>query len=501
MSRKLLFSVCALLLAGACRTTRPTTQSGVATGLPQIQREFRAAWVATVANINWPSKPGLPVEIQQNEAIRLLDLLSQNHFNAVVFQIRPQCDALYQSALEPWSYYLTGKQGQAPDPYYDPLEFWINEAHKRGLELHVWLNPYRAHHTAGGEITEHSIVSRRPELAVQLKNGMWWLDPAKEETQDHSYQVVMDIVSRYDIDGVHFDDYFYPYPSYNENEDFPDDDTYRNYQNKGGKLTQEDWRREKVNGFIKRLYKGIKKEKKHVKFGISPFGIWQPGYPAGIEGFNQYDQLYADAKLWLNKGWIDYFAPQLYWPINQIPQSYPVLLEWWRVENLKNRHLWPGINIGRFQGTQAGDETINQIMIARALLQSSPGVIHWSIGPLQKNDSLAQQILSGPYRSPALVPPSPWLSGKRPGTPTLILKEQQTKTTLEIEADSEFRQVVIYYLKDSKWNSTVLPCDNCVFDVGQFTPYMMESRRLLISIIDRFGQESRPALFDDRYRG
>src|SRR5688572_20674188 len=184
----------------SCKTTKPVVQQKLSATVPSTMREFRAAWVATVANINWPSKPGLPVTQQKEEAIKLLDFLATNNFNAVILQVRPQADALYKSNLEPWSYYLTGKQGQAPDPFYDPLEFWLEEAHKRGIELHVWLNPYRSHHKDGKEITEHSIIKKRPELNLFLKEGYWWMDPAQKGTQDHSTAVVMDLVNRYDID-------------------------------------------------------------------------------------------------------------------------------------------------------------------------------------------------------------------------------------------------------------------------------------------------------------
>jgi len=293
--------------------------------LPVVPREFRAAWIASVANINWPSKAGLSTEKQKAEAIELLNRLKDHNYNAAILQIRPQCDALYKSDLEPWSYYLTGEQGKAPDPYYDPLEFWIEQAHNRGIELHAWFNPYRAHHVSGGEVTENSIVKTKPELVVKLKTGYYWMDPANPKTQDHSYNVVMDVVRRYDIDGVHFDDYFYPYPSYNKDEDFPDNNSWKKYLENGGSLSRGDWRRESVNIFIERLYKGIKREKHHVKFGLSPFGIWRPHYPESIRGFDQYEKLYADARLWLNEGWIDYFTPQLYWTINKIPQSFPVL--------------------------------------------------------------------------------------------------------------------------------------------------------------------------------
>src|SRR5690606_33093932 len=269
--------------------------------LPSVNREFRAVWIASVANINWPSSRNLTTEQQKAEAVHLLDLLKENNFNAVIFQARPSADALYDSPYEPWSYFLTGETGKTPYPYYDPLKFWIEEAHKRGLELHVWLNPYRAHHSSGGKISSKSMVYKMSDQIVRLKNGMYWFDPASQATQDHVSEIVMDIVRRYDIDGIHFDDYFYPYASYNGGADFPDQKSFDAYKSSGGTLSKSDWRRENVNLFIKRIYTEIKAEKNYVKFGISPFGIWKPGYPYGVSGLSQYDELYADAKLWLNK--------------------------------------------------------------------------------------------------------------------------------------------------------------------------------------------------------
>lgn len=412
-------SVALMLMIASCSTTRQSSAKISETTKHQAaEREFRAAWVASVANINWPSRPGLPVDSQKQEAIGLLNFLQQHNYNAVIFQVRPQADALYDSQLEPWSYYLTGEQGKAPDPYYDPLKFWIEEAHNRGLELHVWLNPYRAHHISGGPVTAASMVKKQPELMVHLKEGYWWYDPALKATQDHGVKVVMDIVKRYDIDGVHFDDYFYPYTSYNGGADFPDTASRRKYVESGGTLSIGDWRRQSVNQFIERLYQEIKKEKKHVKFGLSPFGIWRPGHPPSIEGMDQYDQLYADAKLWLNEGWVDYFSPQLYWPIGRIKQSFPVLLGWWSSQNLKHRHLWPGISVGR-DTTKAATETLNQIMITRGMLPQSSGVIHWSISSVTKNPAMARMLAEQPYARQALVPASPWLDANLPATPQL----------------------------------------------------------------------------------
>lgn len=480
--------------------------------IPKAEREFRAAWIATVANINWPSKPGLAVEDQKKEAIELLDLLYDNNFNAAVFQVRPQCDALYKSELEPWSYFLTGQQGQAPDPYYDPLEFWIEEAHKRGIELHVWLNPYRAHHISGGEITEYSVVKRHPELVLELSSGYWWLDPSKQATRDHSMAVVMDIVKRYDIDGVHFDDYFYPYPSYHES-DFPDDESWQEYKDSGGELSRGDWRRESVNIFIEELYDAIKEEKPYVKFGLSPFGIWRPNNPPSIQGFDQYDQLYADAKLWLNEGWIDYWTPQLYWTINKIPQSYPVLLGWWNKENTYKRHFWPGISVGRGSSETGIDENINQIMITRGMLPESPGVVHWSISAVQNSD-YADALKKGPYKQQALVPASPWLDDEAPDKPAISTKIEGSNIIVSWNhknSDDIFRTVV-YYKHEDVWNYSIMnsPDKLCtiplyevdysslrrrkVEDISDVNELLSPLTQVAVSAVDRVGNESELAI-------
>lgn len=486
-----------LLFLQACTSTRQAVTAQTPPAAPKAATEFRAAWVATVANINWPSKPGLTTQQQQQEAIALLDYLKTHNFNAVIFQVRPQADALYKSNLEPWSYYLTGVQGKAPDPYYDPLEFWTKEAHDRGLEMHVWLNPYRSHHVQGGPVTDSSLVKRKPELMVFLKQGYWWFDPAKKGTQDHSAAVVMDIVRRYDIDAVHFDDYFYPYPDYNNFEDFPDNDSWEEYKKNGGKLSRGDWRRDAVNQFIQRVYKEIKAEKKHVKFGLSPFAVWRPGHPPSIQGFDQYDRLYADAKLWLNKGWIDYFAPQLYQPINRIPLSFPVLLGWWAGENLKERHLWPGINVGRDTAFRTVNETLSQIMISRGMLPKSNGVIHWSISSVMKNTNLSKALLAGHYSKPALVPASPWLDNKAPEMPSATT-ENRNDSVLTVRwthpNQGDVFRWVVYYQMGNTWNYHILNRNDRSYDVkrteGAPGSTQQKLTRLSITAVDRMGNES-----------
>src|SRR5690606_30022614 len=447
-----------VLLFLSCNSTSYVVTERSADLPVKAEREFRAAWIATVANINWPSKPGLSTEEQKKEALDLLNFLQQHHFNAAILQVRPQADALYHSNLEPWSYYLTGAQGKAPDPYYDPLEFWVEEAHDRGIELHVWLNPYRAHHIVGKEISDQSIVKTNPELVMKLKEGYWWMDPSQQGTQDRTTNVVMDLVTRYDIDGVHFDDYFYPYPSYNLNEDFPDNASWNNYLANGGELSRGDWRRESVNKLIERIYLNIKEVKLQVKFGLSPFGMYRPGYPASISGFDQYEELYADARLWLNKGWIDYFTPQLYWPVNRIQQSFPVLLGWWNQENTHQRHLWPGISVGRDTTDKNADETFNQVMISRGMLPNSMGVVHWSISSLTSNPKTSKVLLDGPYKKKALVPSSPWLDNTRPAPPTVTFSHLQDEINISWtpENQNDVFRTVVYYRYGNLWNYEIL---------------------------------------------
>lgn len=476
--------------------------------IPKVEREFRGAWIATVANINWPSKKDLSTDEQKREAINILDKLKSNNFNAVIFQARPQCDAFYKSDIEPWSYYLTGKQGKAPDPYYDPMEFWINEAHKRGMELHVWLNPYRAHHIESGEVTDFSIVKKHPELVVKLKSGYWWLDPSKKETQDYSYSVVMDITKRYDVDGIHFDDYFYPYPSYNNDQDFPDEESWKNYQKDGGTLDRSDWRRESINVFIKRIYSGIKELKPNVKFGLSPFGIWRPRHPESIEGFDQYEQLYADAKLWINEGWVDYWTPQLYWKISTLSQSFPLLLGWWKSENLKGRHFWPGINIERENNEANTLEVVNQIMTIRGMLPESPGNVCWSAGPILNYKELSDAMLSGPYKKQALIPKTPWFTNIPIDEPEITVNHQEDKIKISwthTHKEDVFCWV-LYYKLGNRWDYKILTSDVSSYElpfIVEYKSFSNEGREIVkkyeisevaVSAVSRISNESLPTV-------
>jgi uncharacterized lipoprotein YddW (UPF0748 family) len=447
-----------LLIALALKASGATFQPATIAP-PKPVRELRAVWVASVSNIDWPSRPGLSTADQKAELLAILNRASQLKLNTVVLQIRPACDALYASKLEPWSEYLTGTMGKAPAPYYDPLAFAVAEAHKRGLELHAWFNPYRAlHNSAKSPISANHISKTRPDLVRQYGN-LLWLDPGEKEVQEHSLAVVMDVVKRYDIDGIHFDDYFYPYKQRDAKGDidFPDDASWRRIGSKT-KMTRDDWRRENVNSFIERAYKAIKTTKPWVKFGVSPFGIWRPGYPAQIEGHDAYAKLYADSRKWLTSGWLDYFAPQLYWAIDPPEQSFPVLLKWWGEQNPKGRLLVPGLDCTKTRDKWKPEEIVNQIRLARKQ-PGAAGHVLWNMRSVMRNPELADTLKSAVYSEPALPPAIPWAGGSVPAKPELTARPKAAKTTVSWGSSSD-PQVYLWLLQTRKggaWTTAVIP--------------------------------------------
>ena len=412
--------------------------------IPSPPREFRAAWIATVANIDWPSKKGLPTEQQKKELVALLDRAVELNLNAVILQIRPCADALYPSKLEPWSEYLTGTMGQAPEPFYDPLEFAVEQTHARGLQLHVWFNPYRVRNSdAKSKPTpDHTSVAMKD--IVRTYGNFLWFDPGEPKAVDHFIAVLTDAVRRYDLDGVHIDDYFYPYPINDESGKpvpFPDDESYARAQQAGETLDRNDWRRKNVDELVRRMYESVKEVKPHVLVGISPFGIWRPQNPPGIEGLDQYNALYADARKWLREGWVDYFTPQLYWRVEG-PQSYPKLLAWWHDENVKERHLWPGNgahNVRRNASVEPArnawpaEELIKQIELTRKIVPEGPGNVHFSMKCLVDNrDGLNDKLQEGVYAKQALVPESPWLGKETPAKPKVTAKQNSKGVAIEM---------------------------------------------------------------------
>jgi uncharacterized lipoprotein YddW (UPF0748 family) len=353
-------------------------------------REWRAAWVATVANIDWPSKPGLTAAAQQAEIRALCDTAVSIGLNALILQVRTATDALYDSRLEPWSEYLTGTQGQHPG--YDPLAAWIEQAHARGLELHAWFNPYRARHSTAKSAPADTHVSRTHPEWVRRYGDQLWMDPGEPAAAEHTLAVVRDCLSRYAVDGVHIDDYFYPYPvqdpATKQEVDFPDEPSWQRYLAGGGSLARADWRRYSVNRLVQRLYALAHEVRPGTRVGVSPFGIPKPGArPPGISGFSQYDKLYADVELWLREGWMDYLAPQLYWPRAQTAQAFEPLLQAWRAANPLGRPIHPGLFTSRINDTPQSwqpDEILGQIDSIRRLSPGS-GHIHFSMAALSQN--------------------------------------------------------------------------------------------------------------------
>ncbi|MFT4604108.1 MAG: uncharacterized lipoprotein YddW (UPF0748 family) [Rhodothermales bacterium] len=420
-----------LIIASGCSGPRGLATSPDETSLstpaipleppPSARREFRAAWIATVANIDWPTERGLREEAQKAELRRMLDQASSLGMNAVMFQVRPMADALYASDLEPWSIYLTGVQGQ--NPGYDPLTFAVEEAHARGIELHAWFNPFRAGHpTNDGPYDREHVSMRSPDWVVEY-GSLLWLDPGEPSVRDHSLAVMMDVIRRYDVDGIHLDDYFYPYPandSLGNPLDFPDD---ASWNRSGFTGDRADWRRENVNGFVSALYDSVKAARPEVKVGISPFGIWRPGHPEGVVGFDQFEGLYADARLWLREGWVDYFTPQLYWAVDSPGQPYGPLLDWWIGENALQRHIWPGNYASRviLEGNAfwEPDELVRQVQHTR-LRAGASGNVHFSMKALMPGPGADEMLLDSVYAEPAIAPPTSWLGGATPAVPVAL---------------------------------------------------------------------------------
>jgi uncharacterized lipoprotein YddW (UPF0748 family) len=407
-ARRLIPVLLAAALVGGCAAERAWVAADpAALGVPEAQREFRGVWVATVANIDWPSAPGLNPAARRAEAERILDLAARLNLNAVILQVRPHADALYMSRLEPWTSYLTGVQGG--DPGEDPLRAWIDGAHDRGLELHAWINPFRATHPADpSPLARNHIAARRPDL-VRRHGDYGWLDPSSPEAADHTARVVEDLVRRYDLDGVHIDDYFYPYPI--EGSEFDDLKAYEAYRAGGGVLDRSAWRRSAIDAMVRRLAAIVAEHRPAARFGISPFGIWRPGHPEGVTGFDAYEGLAADARLWLRAGWVDYLAPQLYWPIESAGQPFVELLRWWSGQNPRGRGLWPGLYLTRIKAADgwAPDEIIGQIGAIRA--EGAGGFILFSaVGLVENRQGVADRLLAGPLARPAL-PPVSWRGG------------------------------------------------------------------------------------------
>lgn len=385
----------------------------VQTGSAYPKREFRAAWIQSVNG----QFRGMPTEKLKQNLIGQLNSLQKAGINAIIFQVRPEADALYASRLEPWSRFLTGVQGKAPEPYWDPMQFMIDECHKRGMEFHAWINPYRTKTTLKSELAPNHVYNVHPEWFVTYGDQLYF-DPALPESRRHICMVVSDIVSRYDVDAIHMDDYFYPYPI--KGKDFPDDASFARFG--GGFSNKGDWRRSNVNVLIKKLHETIREIKPWVKFGVSPFGIYrnESSDPLGskTKGLQNYDDLYADVLLWAREGWIDYNIPQIYWQIGHPVADYETLVKWW-AKNTENRPLFIGQSVmNTVQNADPQTPSMNQLprkMALQRAYQTIGGSCQWPASAVVENAGKYRDALMAEYHKyPALPPVFDFMDNEAP---------------------------------------------------------------------------------------
>lgn len=448
--------------------------SPVRESVPEPAREFRAAWVATVFNLDWPSSPGLSAAAQKNELLNILNRAVKLKLNAIILQIRPNADALYKSSYEPWSAWLSGP---GKDPGYDPLAFAIAEAHRRGIELHAWINPFRA--TVSDKPVGRGHISLRRADLIKRAGSTTMLNPSHSASQQHVLNVILDIVRRYDIDGVHLDDYFYPYPPHHNIAD--------------GRTPAQ--RRAAIDSFVSTLYSRVKAQKPWVRVGISPFGIWQPGYPSGVPaGVNAYEHLACDAKKWLERGWVDYLAPQLYWRIDS-PQSFTALMRWWVSVNPR-RPVWPGIASQRIKSSEdpgrPASEIGRQIDAARKLARQSSGQLFWSWKSLATDRGGVTKELTARYGGYAVPPAMPWCNSARPATPLAHAVDDRSGVHISWSVDKNTRKWVIQARRSGQWTTL------CILPGNRYRVFFPHSMlkgvdRLAVRPISAYGISGVPA--------
>jgi uncharacterized lipoprotein YddW (UPF0748 family) len=429
------------LFALAFTTSRSPRVEHVPTAPPPVPREFRAAWATPIGDRgfrDWPSNPNMTPDEQRAELRTMLDNAAAARLNAVILHVRLAADALYPTTYAPWSVYLTGKSGVGPKPAYDPLAFAVEEAHARGLQLHAWFNPFRAMlPTFAGKAAASHVTRKHPEW-IRTYGTEKWIDPGEPAARKHVLETILDVVKRYDVDGIHLDDYFYPYRQARTvtrrvrgrrvrsrvDIQFPDDRTWKKY-GRGKFSDRDDWRRNNINDFVKSLYENVKAIKPAMVVGISPFGIWRPGNPPGITGLDAYGEIYADSRRWLREGWMDYIAPQLYWEVGGTQDRFRVLDDWWRTQNPHNRHIWPGLYTSHvFGGSDRWSMNeiplqIAEIRESRADSRDVPGHIHFRMGALFADNNRLAMTLSSSYQEKALVPAFPWLGSAVPAAPVV----------------------------------------------------------------------------------
>lgn len=444
---------------------------------PVPAQEFRAVWIATVHNIDWPSKAGLSAGQQQGQLINILNTCAKLKINAVFLQVRPNSDALYRSSLEPWSQWLSGP---GVNPGYDPLAFAIAQAHLRGIELHAWINPFRAKSNVSHAVGRGHISLTNPGL-MKRAGSVLMADPGMSGSRNQVLKVVKDIVSRYDVDGIHLDDYFYPYPPATLND---------------GKSPAQ--RRAFIDGFVEDLYDTVKSQKKWVRVGISPFGIWRPGVPSGIEaGVDAYNHLACDARKWLAKGWVDYLAPQLYWRCSPQKQCFPALMQWWASQN-PSRPVWPGIATARILSSEdpgrPASEIARQIEYSRSLARCAPGQCFWSVKSIMQNKGGIQGYLQKLYPDMATPPAMPWSGSSTPSAPALNASDISGGIAMQWQpGDRTARKWAVQARYGSGWKTIcILPGHQTKVTLP--SSYVGQAQSMAVRGISAYGNPGQPAV-------
>ncbi|MDQ8190804.1 glycoside hydrolase family 10 protein [Roseibacillus persicicus] len=474
----------AILLLGLFQSCFAQTFSPSREQPPAVPREFRGAWSACVYNIDWPSRKGMSAGSQQAELRAILNRMQSLNMNAIIFQVRPNADAVYNSSLEPWSSWISGTMGRSPG--YDPLSFCISEAHARGIEVHAWFNPFRALPNSSMPTARNHVTRTNPSVIRKFKSYSW-MDPASSWTRSHALKVMMDVVRRYDIDGLHIDDYFYPYPDLNKDltpkQKFPD-----------GKTPAQ--RRAYVDGFVKDMYSAVKREKPWVRVGISPFGIWRPGVPSGTTAkIDAYRHLSADSRKWLANGWCDYLSPQLYWRINS-EQSFTRLLSWWRQQG--QRPVWPGVATSRINSSEdpgrPASEIVNQLNLTRTVGRNWVGHVHWSMKSLMENrGGINSALQRNFYAEAALVPPMPWLSTKAPPSPRVSATETSSGVQVQWNRVSGGAKYAVQARYGKTWR-----CIKVLSGGSSGVTVPAGAQAVAVTAVDRFGTASAPSVLSAR---
>lgn len=460
------------------------------------KREFRGVWIATVANIDWPSRPGLSAVQQQQEFTNRLDFFKSNGFNAVIVQVRPAADAFYESPYEPWSKYLSGKQGQPPFPKYDPLTFMIQETHKRNMEFHAWFNPFRALvNSAVNPNPANHVTRTHPEWIINYGSKSYF-DPGNPEARNYILKVITDVVKRYDIDGVHIDDYFYPYPE--GGRDFSDAASFAKYNNN---LSKADWRRNNVNIFVSQLNRMIKAEKPWVCFGVSPFGIWRNSSKStdgsATNGISCYDDLYSDIRLWLQNKWVDYVAPQLYWEHNHKAAPFNVLLPWW-ANNAYGRNLYIGLGVYRMVNGRGvwsnAFEILQQIKESRQL--HTEGIVMYSASSFDKiGPALSDSLRNNYFKTIALPPAMPGADkNEKLKAPDVAITITDGNAVLKWNGSDPDTRYVVYRFTGNeevdinKGENIIAFIRDPHFTDSQYAQF--KNVRYVVTAFDRYGNES-----------